>query len=75
MGNGFSRWMVLNPFFEWAKTLRYPTLFKLTAALFLLNVLIPDPLPFIDEIVMGLVTMIIASRKKSVAENEDAGAD
>jgi len=57
--------MLIGPLLEWARTLRYPTLFKLTAALFVINVLVPDPLPLIDELLLGLVTAILASRKHS----------
>jgi len=55
--------MLIGPLLEWARTLRYPALFKLTAALLAINLLVPDPLPFVDELVLGLVTAILASRK------------
>jgi len=55
--------MLIRPLLEWARTLRYPTLFKLTAALFAINLLVPDPLPLVDELVLGLITAILASRK------------
>lgn len=62
---------LLLPFFNWARRLRHPTLFKLTAAAFALSVLWPfDPIPFIDEIVLGLGTLLLAnwkSRKDQVA--------
>ncbi|MGV1107354.1 DUF6116 family protein [Xanthomonas translucens] len=51
------------PLLRWAGKLRYPTLFKLTAGLFVLSVLLPDPLPFIDEIVFGLGTLLLANWK------------
>jgi len=65
--------LLLGPLLEWARTLRYPTLFKLTAALFVLNVLIPDPLPLIDELLLGLVTAILASRKKQPPLEPEGG--
>ncbi|MGE8227617.1 MAG: DUF6116 family protein, partial [Stenotrophomonas sp.] len=46
--------MMLSPFLEWARKLRYPTLFKLTGALFVISMLLPDPIPFVDEILFGL---------------------
>jgi hypothetical protein len=49
---------------NWASGLRYPTLFKITAILFILSVLIPDPLPFLDEILFGLATLLLANWKK-----------
>lgn len=56
--------LLLAPFLRWASRLRHPALFKLTAAAFLLSVLIPDPIPFIDEIVLGLATMTLANWKR-----------
>lgn len=56
--------LLLAPFLRWAGRLRHPTLFKLTAAAFALSVLWPfDPIPFIDEIVLGLGTLLLANWK------------
>jgi hypothetical protein len=54
---------LLLPLLGWARKLRYPTLFKITGALFLISVLVPDPLPFIDEILLGLGTLLLAQWK------------
>ena len=52
------------PLLNWARKLRYPALFKLTAAAFAISVLWPfDPIPFIDEIVLGLGTLLLANWK------------
>ncbi|KPN07788.1 DUF6116 family protein [Xanthomonas arboricola] len=48
---------------EWASTLRYPTLFKLAAALFLFDLVMPDPIPFLDELLFGLTTLLLANWK------------
>lgn len=51
---------------RWASRLRFPYLLLLTAVLFVLNLFIPDVLPLVDELIMGLVTVLLASlRKKS----------
>jgi len=58
---------LLLPLLEWARKLRYPTLFKLTAALFIFSVLLPpglDPIPFLDELVFGLGTILLANWKR-----------
>ena len=55
---------LLLPLLAWARKLRFPTLFKITAGLFLLSVLIPDPLPFVDEILLGLGTLMLAQWKR-----------
>jgi len=54
---------LMAPALAWARRLRYPTLFKITAALFVLTLLIPDPIPFIDELLFGLGTLLLANWK------------
>ncbi|MDT8409772.1 MAG: DUF6116 family protein [Wenzhouxiangellaceae bacterium] len=40
---------------------RFPTLLLFAFSLFLINVFIPDPLPFVDELLMLLATIILGS--------------
>lgn len=47
-----------------ARDLRFPQLFFLAAGIFLADLLIPDGLPFADEIVLGLVTLMLGRWKK-----------
>ena len=54
---------LLLPLLNWARKLRYPTLFKITAALFAITLLIPDPIPLVDEILLGLGTLLLANWK------------
>lgn len=56
--------LLLKPLLDWAARLERPRLLALIGGLFLLNLLIPDFLPFIDEILLGLGTLVLASRKK-----------
>ena len=49
---------------RWANGLRFPYLFLLTAALFVANLFIPDVVPFADEMIMGLVAMLLANLKR-----------
>ncbi len=44
--------------------LSFPRLFVLTAALFLLDFVIPDFIPFFDELILGLGTLLLASFRK-----------
>ena len=55
---------LLLPLLAWARKLRFPTLFKITAALFVLSVLIPDPLPLVDEVLLGLGALMLAQWKQ-----------
>ena len=54
---------LLLPLLGWARKLRYPTLFKITAALFAVTLFVPDPIPFVDEILLGLGTLLLANWK------------
>jgi len=56
--------LMLTPFLNWARKLRYPTLFKITAGLFAVSMLLPDPLPFLDEVLFGLSTVLLANWKR-----------
>lgn len=49
---------------RFASGLRFPYLFAVAAALFLLDLLIPDLIPFADELLLGLVTLILASIRR-----------
>ena len=55
---------VLNLISSFAKRLRFPQLFLFTATLFILDVLIPDFIPFADEILLGLATLLLGSWKQ-----------
>lgn len=46
---------------RFAAGLRYPTLFKLVGVLFLVDFFVPDLVPFIDEILLGLGTLLLGS--------------
>ncbi len=51
--------------------LRFPQLFAIAATLFFLDLLIPDLIPFIDEILLGLLTLLLGSMQaKPVADDE-----
>jgi hypothetical protein len=49
---------------RFAAGLRFPTLFKLVAALFVVDLLIPDLIPFMDEILLALGTLLLAGLRK-----------
>ena len=44
-----------------ASRLRFPTLFVLVATIFVADLLIPDLIPFVDEILLGLLTVLLGS--------------
>lgn len=47
-----------------ASRLRFPWLFALTAALFLLDLFVPDAIPFVDEMLLGLAALLLGSWRK-----------
>ncbi|MEN1972568.1 DUF6116 family protein [Luteimonas sp. MJ204] len=52
------------PLLRWLGRLSYPRLFMVAAALFVLNLFVIDPLPFIDELLMGMGVLLISRRKR-----------
>jgi hypothetical protein len=48
-------------FFE---SLRFPWLLLVTVGLFLVSIFVPDPFPFIDEILLGLVAVVLGRLKR-----------
>ena len=50
---------------RFAGKLRFPQLFAFIGSLFLLDLLIPDLLPFFDEMMLGLLTLLLGMWKKS----------
>jgi hypothetical protein len=60
----FLRGALITEAIAWAGERRFPTLLALTAAVFLLDVLTPDALPFLDEVVLGLFTAVLAVWKR-----------
>ena len=59
---------LVGPALGFASRLKHPTLFKITVALFVLNLIIPDLLPFIDEILMGLTALLLANWRKPAGD-------
>ena len=52
--------------------LRYPWLFAITGALFLVDLLVPDFVPFGDELLLALATLVIGSRKRDADDVDDS---
>ncbi len=54
---------------RWASRLRFPYLFLITSVLFVLNLFIPDVVPLADEVIMGLVAVLLAGLRKKPGHN------
>ena len=46
-----------------ARRLRFPFLFAVTAIVFVADLVIPDAIPFIDEVFLALLTVLMGSWK------------
>ena len=49
---------------EYASGLRFPKLMGLAAVVFVVDLILPDVIPFADEILLGLITLLLAMLKK-----------
>ena len=50
---------------------RFPTLMLIGAVLFLINLVVPDPIPFIDEILLLIGTLIVGSLRDRGRDDDD----
>jgi hypothetical protein len=55
--------------------LRFPVLFLITAGLFLVDLVVPDVIPFVDEVLLGLAAALLATWRKRRVEVSDAPVD
>jgi hypothetical protein len=58
---------------RFAAGLRFPTLFKIVAALFVLDLVVPDVIPFYDEILLAFGTLLLGSLKSRRAATPGPG--
>ena len=59
-----SRGLVIAPLLRYLGRLRFKTLFLLTASLFAIDLLVPDVIPLLDELLLGLATLLFATWRK-----------
>jgi len=57
---------------RYASRLRHPQLFFLMGGVFLLDLLIPDMIPFADEVVLGLGTLLLGALRKKDEDGAEA---
>lgn len=55
---------LLAPLMRWVSRLSFPRLFLLSAALFVVDLLVPDFIPFADELLLGLGTLLLGNWKR-----------
>jgi hypothetical protein len=70
-----SRTPVVGAALAFASRLRFPTLFWITAGLFALDLVVPDAVPFADEVLLGLAALLLSRwRKRRAGVEEPLGA-
>lgn len=55
---------------DYLGSLRFPWLLLVTIILFLVNVFIPDAFPFVDELLLALVAIILSRVKRRPAGSD-----
>ena len=55
---------LVTPILGFLGRLSFPRLFMLAAALWALDMVVPDFIPFIDELLLGMGTLLLASFRK-----------
>jgi uncharacterized protein DUF6116 len=62
---------LIEQFVDYVKELRFPWLLAITLVIFFIDVVVLDPIPLVDEIVLGLMAATLASlkRRRPSAEN------
>jgi hypothetical protein len=53
---------------RYASGLRFSKLLAITAALFVIDLFFPGMVPFVDEILLGLISLLLASLRKRSGE-------
>ena len=56
--------MIQDRLIQYVSRLRFPKLLALTALVFFVDLILPDVIPFADEILLGLITLLLGTLKK-----------
>ena len=63
--------MIRDRLLQYAGRLRYPKLLALFLGLFIVDLILPDFIPFADEILLGLISLLLAGLKKPRVDHEN----
>ena len=61
--------LLITPLIAYLTKLRFPALFAIATGLFILDMFIPDGIPFVDEILLGLGAALLGNWKKRKTPN------
>ena len=62
---------IIETFLKNANQLKFKNLFFLVISLFIIDLLVPDFIPYIDEIILGLLAIILANWKKERKQDDE----
>ncbi|MCM8612884.1 DUF6116 family protein [Accumulibacter sp.] len=68
------RKLIIGPLLAYLAGLRFPVLFGLAAVLFVVDLFVPDFIPFADEILLGLGAALLGAWKKKREERGSGSA-
>ena len=57
---------------RYTSSLRFPVLLVITAVLFIVDLLVPDMIPFVDEVLLGLLVAVFARLRKPRSKNQSS---
>ncbi len=63
--------VLIATFLAFANKLKFKKLFLIVISLFFVNLFIPDFIPLIDEIILGLLAIILANWKQERKEEKE----
>jgi hypothetical protein len=64
LGQTIPRGLVLGWLTRYAARLRFPVLFVVVALLFVIDLIVPDFIPLADEVLLGLLTVLLGMWKQ-----------
>lgn len=62
---------LVSMFLAYANQLKFKNLFLIVLSLFVTDIFVPDFIPLIDEIILGLLAIILANWKKERREDKE----
>ena len=60
---------------HFASRLSFPKLFFVLAGLFILDFFVADPFPFVDEIILGILAVMVGMWREKRGQETEAGED
>jgi hypothetical protein len=69
-----SRAPVIAAVLRYAARLRFRQLFLITGTVLVLDLLVPDLVPFVDEVLLGLLTLLFGTWRKGRNDEPEGGS-